>query len=298
LQNLLPTLQKHTIRLNTIGLSGPALEALTGYLARLQERRATTPPLSTVALSDQEETIEAWLRAQGIENGWELAATFAATHVTLDELATLIAPVPAESVGDLLVWLCEALTAAGLLTEIGQGAQRISDLVGAIKSYTYMDQGVLQEVDIHRDLENTLLVLKHKLNHISVERTYDPTLPHLLARGAELNQVWTNLIDNAVDALATVANGTGKIQLITRCENNFIMVEVADNGPGIPDALVPRLFEPFFTTKEVGSGTGLGLDISYRIVQRHSGTITVDSVPGRTRFIVRLPLQQHEQPAG
>jgi len=149
-----------------------------------------------------------------------------------------------------------------------------------------MDQGTRQEVDVHRDLETTLLVLKHKLKNATVVREYAPSLPRLLAHGGELNQVWTNLIDNAIDAL----QGEGTIRLITRYENDFIMVEVADNGPGIPAEYLPRLFEPFFTTKEVGAGTGLGLDITYRIIQQHNGTIQVDSVPGCTRFIVRLPV--------
>ncbi len=292
LQALLPVWQAHTIRLSTLGLSTVELEQLINYLARLQERSATATPLSTLVLSDREEAIEAWLSEQGVVNGWEIAATFAAAHVDREELAQLIAPLPTASVADLMLWLCESISAGELMTEIGQGTQRISDLVGAIKSYTYMDQGTLQEVDLHRDLDNTLLVLKHKLKNITVNRQYDQVLPHILARGAELNQVWTNLLDNAIDAMG----GSGIIQLITRSENNFVMVEVTDNGPGIPADVLPRLFEPFFTTKEVGSGTGLGLDISYRIVQQHNGNITVDSVPGRTRFIVRLPLRQSKQP--
>jgi signal transduction histidine kinase len=144
----------------------------------------------------------------------------------------------------------------------------------------------VQDVDIHKDLENTLLVLRHKLMNVTVVREYDPELPHLAARGDELNQVWTNLLDNAIDAL----QGKGTIRLITRCENDFVMVEVTDDGPGIPPEIQPHIFEPFFTTKDVGTGMGLGLDITYRIVQQHNGTIEVQSRPGLTRFIVRLPI--------
>jgi signal transduction histidine kinase len=157
-----------------------------------------------------------------------------------------------------------------------------------VKEYTYMDQGVFQEVDLHKGLDNSLTVLGYKLHNIQVTREYDPDLPRVMARGGELNQVWTNLIDNAIDAM----QGQGAIRLVTRCENDYVMVEVADDGPGIPDTVLPHLFEPFFTTKEIGVGTGLGLDISYRVVTQHHGTIEVQSQPGRTRFIVRLPVCQ------
>jgi signal transduction histidine kinase len=175
-----------------------------------------------------------------------------------------------------------------MLDAIEQSTARISELVGAIKQYTYMDQAPVQEVDIHKGLENTLKVLNHKLKKIEVIREYDPEMPLILARGGDLNQVWTNLVDNAIDAL-NGSNG-GTIWIITRCENNFAMVEIADNGPGIPSDIQPHLFEPFFTTKEVGAGTGLGLDITYRIIQQHNGAIEVQSKPGQTRFIIRLPV--------
>lgn len=285
LQTLLPALQKHAVRLNSVGLATTALEKLVTYLAQIQQRAATNPPLSPLALSDREAVLEAWLDRYEVENSWEIAATLAAAQVDVAEVEQLVEAVALPCVADIMLWLCESLTATSLLGEIAQGARRISELVGAIKAYTYMDQGALQEVDIHRDLENTVLMLKHKLKGIEVIRHYDPTLPRLLGRGSELNQVWTNLIDNAIDALA----GQGTIWLITRAENNFLMIEVADSGPGIAADVLPHLFEPFFTTKEVGAGTGLGLDISYRIVQQHQGTITVDSRPGHTRFIVRLP---------
>jgi signal transduction histidine kinase len=151
-----------------------------------------------------------------------------------------------------------------------------------------MDQGALQEVDINRDLENTLTVLGHKLRQgITVLREYDPDLPQIMGHGGELNQVWTNLIANAIEAM----HGAGTLRVITRCEQNFAMVEIADTGSGIPAAALPRIFEPFFTTKGVGAGTGLGLDISYRVIRQHNGSIEVQSQPGNTRFIVRLPVE-------
>jgi signal transduction histidine kinase len=149
-----------------------------------------------------------------------------------------------------------------------------------------MDQGSLQEVDIQRGLEDTLTVLKHKLRNATLVREYDAALPKIMGQGVDLNQVWTNLIDNAIDA----TDGRGTIRVITRCENTFVMVEIADDGPGIPPEVLPRIFDPFFTTKGVGQGTGMGLEISYRIVRQHNGTIEVQSHPGLTRFIVRLPI--------
>jgi signal transduction histidine kinase len=159
--------------------------------------------------------------------------------------------------------------------------------VTAVKAYSYMDQGQIQEVDINRDLENTLTVLSHKLKQgVTVEREYAPDLPKILGRGGELNQVWTNILVNAIEAMGY----SGTIRIVTRCEHDFIMVEIADSGPGIPPEIQPRIFEPFFTTKGVGKGSGLGLDISYRVIKQHHGTIELQSRPGNTRFIVRLPL--------
>ena len=176
--------------------------------------------------------------------------------------------------------------AAALLNDIEFSTQRIADLVGAVKAYTYMDQAPLQEVDLHKGLENTLKVLNHKLKNVTVTRRYDCDLPLVLARGGELNQIWTNLIDNAIDAMG----GAGTITLITRCENSFAMVEIADDGPGIPPEVRDRIFDPFFTTKPVGEGTGLGLDVAWRIVvTNHGGELRVASEPGDTRFDVLLP---------
>ncbi len=292
LRALLPSFQARTIRLNSMGLSSGKLEMLIHFLDQVRARRALAKPLSTLEQSDREETMGERLDDYSIENSWDLAATLVAAQISVAEVEELVAPVAAECVPDVITWLSEALTVASLLDEVEQSTQRISDLVGAIKAYTYMDQGTRQAVDIHRDLETTLLMLKHKLKNATIVREYDPALPHLLAHGGELNQVWTNLLDNAIDA----TKGAGIIHLITRHENNFVMVEVSDNGPGILPENLPRLFEPFFTTKEVGAGTGLGLDITYRIIRQHGGTIQVDSVPGATRFIVRLPLTPQTLP--
>ena len=190
-----------------------------------------------------------------------------------------------------LEWVAASLTARGLAAELADSAERMSSLVGAVKSYAYMDRGDVVETDIHEGLDTTLVVLGHKLKHtkIAIERHYDSALPKVLARGSELNQVWTNLLDNAIDALGE----TGTITVRTRREAECAVVEISDDGPGIPDEVRAHIFEPFFTTKAVGEGTGLGLDTVRRIVEeRHRGTIEVDSRPGATTFRVWLPLKQ------
>ena len=172
--------------------------------------------------------------------------------------------------------------------ELEHSSARISDLIKAIKEYSYMDQAPVQEVDIEHSLETTLTIMNHKLKRgITVAREYSPNLPKVMANGSELNQVWTNLIDNAADAM----KGSGKLSIRTVLENDFVLVEIADNGPGIPADVKSRIFDPFFTTKGVGEGTGLGLDIVNRIVKNARGQINVLSVPGDTRFQVRIPIQ-------
>lgn len=287
LHEALPALQAHALNLNSVETDSQQLERLAAFQQQVIGRATNNPWLSSVEQADREDEIGAWLDQHGVSQPWEMAATFVSAGLTIDDLAGLLEPISAECTGDVLAWLHNTLYVAGLLNEIEQSTHRISDLVAAVKAYTYMDQAPVQEVDIHKGLENTLTVLNHKLKKVTIIREYDSDLPPVQGRGGELNQVWTNLIDNAIDAI----NGEGKLWLITRCENNFAMVEIADNGPGIPPEVMPRLFEPFFTTKEVGVGSGLGLDIVYRIIAQHDGSIDIQSEPGHTRFIVRLPVE-------
>jgi signal transduction histidine kinase len=184
-------------------------------------------------------------------------------------------------------WLGAGCMTMGLLAEVQQTTGRISQIVHAMKSYTYLDQAPLLEVDVHEGLENTLVIMQHKLKKgVTVKREYSPNLPHIEAYASELNQVWTNIIDNAIDAM----RGKGEISLRTYAEDNSVVVEIADNGPGIPEEIQSRIFEPFFTTKPPGSGTGLGLHISHDIVtNRHHGQLQVESRPGETKFKVILP---------
>ena len=185
-----------------------------------------------------------------------------------------------------MAWLNASLGAAALLREIEQGTKRISELVKAVKSYSYMDQAPLQEIDVHEGIEDTLTIMAYKLRdkHITVDKHFDRSIPKLTAYGSELNQVWTNIIDNAIDAMSD-ANGKGKLTIRTWADDEDIWVELADDGPGIPPDIQSRIFEPFFTTKAVGKGTGLGLDIAHRVVvTRHRGEIKLISHPGETQF--------------
>jgi signal transduction histidine kinase len=197
---------------------------------------------------------------------------------------------------DAFRWLSAGLDVESLVGELRSSAGRISQLVGAMKDYSHLDKGPFESIDIHDGLDSTLVILAHKLKKgVTVVRDYDRTLPKICAQGGELNQVWTNIIHNAVDAMG----GKGTLTIHTSLDRDCALVEISDTGPGIPPDLQRRIFEPFFTTKDVGQGTGLGLDISYRIVVRgHHGDIRVESKPGDTRFQVWLPIDQPTAPTG
>jgi signal transduction histidine kinase len=191
--------------------------------------------------------------------------------------------------GEVVAWLASEITGDELLREIRQASARISELVGAVKSYSHMERASQKEVDVNEGLESTLIMLGHKLKkgNVRVTREYEEGLPRVCASGSGLNQVWTNLLDNAIDAVA----GDGHIGVRTASENGRVLVEISDDGPGIPEEIRERIFEPFFTTKDVGKGTGIGLDITHRVVvEELGGDIRVVSQPGDTRFQVRLPI--------
>jgi signal transduction histidine kinase len=287
----LHSFQDETMQLCSLGLSDEQLEFILSFQRDAVPSPAAVKLLLPLEQSEREEEIGSWLEDQEIPEGWELAANFVNAGATVKDLQELSKHLSKEQLPSVVSWLNSALYVSALLDEIEQSTDRISELISAVKAYTYMDQAPIQEVDIQKGLENTLTVMRHKLRNIQVNRQFDPDLPIIQGRGGELNQVWTNLIDNAVDAM----NGSGEIWVITRGENDFVMVEIADSGPGIPPEVQARLFEPFYTTKGVGIGTGLGLDISYRIIRQHHGTIEVQSKPGHTRFIVRLPIRQSEE---
>jgi signal transduction histidine kinase len=256
-------------------------------------RLATAPVLDHLERSDREETIANWLQARGVAASWELAPTFVSAGLDVAWLEELAAKLPASDHVNCLGWLEARLGLKLLVAQVEQSTNRIAELVKAVKSYSYMDQSPMQEIDIHDGLESTLTMLGHKLKNVTLVRAYDRSVPHIMAYGSELNQVWTNLIDNAIHAV----NGDGKICVGTCREDNQLVVEIVDNGAGIPKEVQSHMFEPFFTTKPVGSGTGLGLIISNRIVaDRHGGEIEFESKPGETRFKVRLPINGKQPP--
>ena len=281
-------LQKAQLRLSELNLAPAQRESLVA-LDRLAQERAKKPAyLAPLGRADREAAMEAWLTKLGVAQPWEAAPTLVNLSYDQAQLTALVQGFSASEFPAVIDWLNLTSTIYSLLAEIGQGTARISELVRALKTYTYMDQAPIQAVDLHEGLENTLVMLHSKLAPgVAVHRDYAADLPQIEAFGSELNQVWTNLIDNAIDAMG----GRGEITLRTRHDDRQVTVEVEDTGPGIPEAVRGRIFDPFFTTKPPGKGTGLGLNISHNIVvQKHRGSMEVHSEPGKTRFEVRLPL--------
>jgi signal transduction histidine kinase len=255
------------------------------FLNRLAVARIPDP----VEDSHREERISTWLEGHGVKDGWELAPLLAEAQTEIPQLETGYQMLGAAAFPDVISRVVRRLTAYRLLAEIENGSKRVSELVRSIKEYSYMDQAPEQEVDVHQGLESTLTMMNHVLKHgIEVVRDYDKSLPPICARGSELNQVWTNLIDNAAAAM----KGKGELRIRTARENDRVLVEIRDSGPGIPAAIQSRIFEPFFTTKPVGEGTGLGLDSVRRIISTHHGDIHLESKPGDTRFQIRLPISR------
>jgi signal transduction histidine kinase len=272
------------------GVERAQAEGLVALQQDAVARAAAATALDTLDAADAEEALLARLEGLDVKDAWRLAEPLAAAGVDqawLDRVAELGGPATSTA----LAWVAATLTAGRLAAELEESTERMTALVGAVKSYAYTDRGGVVEVDLHEGLETTLVVLGYKLKHTEIEvvRDYDRTLPKVTVRGSELNQVWTNLLDNAIDALG--ARGT--ITIKTEQQAGWVAVEITDDGPGIPDEIAERIFDPFFTTKDVGRGTGLGLATARRIVvDRHDGTLALDTRPGRTSFRVQLPLSQ------
>lgn len=269
-------------------------ETLAGLIEiqeRTAERVAKAPVLSPLEASDREDLLADWLDDHGVEEGWRIAPTFVQAGLDMDWLEQVAAAVDEETLPSAVGWLNYTVETELLMDEIQDSAARISHLVDAAKQYSQLDRAPFQVADVHELLDSTLLMLSGKLGQgIRVVKEYDRTLPRVPAYPAELNQVWTNLVDNAVAAMRE-ADGEGTLTVRTARENDALLVEFGDTGPGIPAEIRDRVFDPFFTTKPVGEGTGLGLDISWRIVvNKHHGSLRFDSEPGDTRFQVLLPL--------
>ena len=258
---------------------------MAAYLTEVQPEER-----SPLAQADREETIYKWLSAHHVEDAWKIAPTLAETNVPLSDLQGFAADFPEEVIAPAFRSFASALRVARITETIVASTDRIFDLISAIKDYSYMDQTPIQDIDIAQSLDNTLAMFGSRMGGIVVETDYDPKLPPISAYGSELNQVWTALLENAIDAMPE----GGRLTLHTQLAGRMAFVEISDTGPGIPQAIQSRIFEPFFTTKAPGSGLGLGLDTAKRIVGRHSGFLTVESAPGHTCFQVRLPLEQAE----
>jgi signal transduction histidine kinase len=275
------------------GLDSGQLAELAALVRQAAAGHADQAPLSPLEASDHEDELGGWLEEHGVAGAWDLAPPLVAAGVDTGWLEQVAAAVPAEALphaARLAAITCEA---ESLLEEVGGASARISALIDKAKQYSQMDRSPLQQVDVHDGLESTLTMLKHKLETgIEVVRDYDRSLPELPAYAGELNQVWTNLVDNAVDAMDGM-DGTGRLTVRTAPEGDHLLVEIGDNGAGVPEPAAAHILEPFYTTKPVGKGIGLGLDICWRIVvQRHHGDLRFTSAPGDTRFQVLLPLTQ------
>jgi signal transduction histidine kinase len=270
-------------------LPGDKLEAVADLAARALASSREAPSMSPIEASDREDEVADWLSDHGIADAWDIAPTVAAAGLGIDWLEELVEVTPPPHLDYGLSYPVRAIESDNLLEEITDGVERISGLLKSARQYTQMDRAPLQTFDVHEGLDATLTMLKHKLgDDVKVVREYDRSLPRIVAYPAELNQVWTNLIDNAIDAMG----GSGTLTVRTRAEGDGLAVEIGDTGPGVPMEIRSRVFEPFFTTKDIGKGTGLGLDIAWRIVVgRHSGGMSLESEPGDTRFVVVLPLR-------
>jgi signal transduction histidine kinase len=267
-------------------------EKMAGYKSR------AILPDNPLDLSDREEMFRIWLEARGVPEPWTIASVAAESPMTLahlDELAALVSP---EALAVSAAAFASSIRVERMAETVVNSTVRIFDLISAIKDYSYMDQAPIQEIDLAQSLDTTLTMFTSRLEHVTVERCYDPDLPLISAYGSELNQVWTDLIENALDAMSVTAAGSkdglphGTLRLKTSQLGEMVTVEVSNDGPEIPPQIVSRIFEPFFTTKPPGHGLGLGLDSVTRIVSKHNGFVTVDSIPGNTCFQVRLPIER------
>jgi signal transduction histidine kinase len=292
LRELVSKMRRKLGHLATSDVDPKALVALTELQEAAVEKMAKAEKLSPVQVSEAEDELSAWLDDHDIDDAWDLAPPLVAADVNTDWLDEVAETVPTTLLADGLHWVTYALETEQLMGEIEDSTGRISALVGAAKQYSQIDRAAHQDIDVRDGLKSTLIMLSHKISergNITVVKDFDESLPAIPAHPAELNQVWTNLIDNAVYAMPD----GGTLTIRTSREDGWVLVEICDTGVGIPEEMQQKIFEPFFTTKPVGEGTGLGLDISYRVIaQRHGGDLRVKSRPGDTRFQVRLPLTE------
>jgi signal transduction histidine kinase len=292
LRELVSKMRRKLGHLATSDVDPKALVALTELQESAVEKMAKAEKLSPVEVGEAEDVLSDWLEDHGLDDAWDLAPPLVAAGVNTEWLDEVAETVPATLLADGLHWVTYALETEQLMVEIEDSTDRISALVGAARQYSQMDRAPHQDIDVRDGLKSTLIMLSHKIKergNITVVKDFDDSLPPIPAHPAELNQVWTNLMDNAIYAMPD----GGRLTVRTAREDGWVLVEICDTGVGIPEEMQQKIFEPFFTTKPVGQGTGLGLDISYRVItQRHGGDLRVKSRPGDTRFQVRLPLTE------
>jgi len=277
--------------ISRLGFDDNQWNILNSLTEKVHTSAYSPPELDAITRSDMEVEIENWLEVHGIKGAWQMAPNLVNLQFSQDELASLTAEFHSERLMCVIEWLNATYYVYSLLNELSQGSSRISAIVKSLKSYAYLDQAPIQSVNINEGLDDTLTILRNKLKSgINLKREYAQDLPAIMGYGSELNQVWTNIIDNAADALTD--HEDAQIIIRTRQESEWVVVEVEDNGPGIPEEIHSKIFDTFFTTKGPGKGTGLGLNISYNIVvQKHRGDIKVSSIPGKTCFEVMLPIE-------
>jgi len=280
--------EQASLEIDQQNLPPEARASLRMIETKAREMQLDGQPKNALELSDMQSELQSWLEDHGVDDGWEVAPVLADAGVRVEHLERLAQKFSAPAMGAVIRRFGATLEISRLLTDIEHSSCRISELVKAIKEYSFMDEAPRQEVDVAKGIESTLVMLNHKLKHgVTVVKNFDPNLPRIFSYGSELNQVWTNLIDNAADAM----KGKGELRIRTMREGDEVLVEFVDNGPGIPPEIQTKIFDPFFTTKPVGEGTGLGLDTVYRIVRKHRGNVSVVSRPGNTCFRVRLPIK-------
>jgi signal transduction histidine kinase len=274
----------------TVRMTPEQVDFITSQLFAVLSR-TEKPKLTMMQRSSEEDDLLDWMDEYGVDNIQEVAENFVDFGFAVTDLENFKQHIPDDSISAVFNWINTTLVTEKMVIDIEEASRRIADLVGSVKNFTHMDQGHgKQYADIHNGIRNTLTMLQYKIKkaNVTVVQNFDTTLPAVNAMIGELNQVWTNLIDNALDAME--ANGKGILEIKTGRAKNCVQVCIIDNGPGIPDNIKSRIFDPFFTTKDVGKGTGLGLDVVIRIVKQHQGVIKVNSVPGHTEFIVEFPI--------
>src|SRR5919112_940655 len=296
LRDALAEREKLAAQLHSLATDQHQQESVGALQEEIAERKTVAPVHDPLVLSEQEDELQEWLEDHGVGEAWELAPVLVASGWDTDEVERLAERFSPTQLPVVVRWLGAGSSVSGLLEEVGQSAEAMSEIVKAVKTYSYLDQAPIQDVDVVESLENTLVLLRPRITTgVTVTRDYADDVPRIEAYGSELNQVWTNLIDNAIDAIA----GQGELTLRAFTAERVVTVEVIDDGPGIPPEMQPRIFEPFYTTKAPGVGTGLGLHIAYNIVvHKHRGQLQVASKPGETCLRVVLPIRLSGNNAG